>query len=71
VAATDKEQALAVDFTTLADPAWWMSQQKLIGGRRVDLCAPLTFPTDSEAFKKWQSAPGFDLSVWQPFDQKP
>ena len=48
-----------------------MSQQKLIGGRRVDLCATLTFPTDSAAFKKWQTTPGFDLSIWQPFDQSP
>lgn len=71
VASTAKEEALAVSFTTLADPTWWMSQQKLIGGRRVDLCAPLTFPTDSAAFKKWQTTPGFDLSIWQPFDQSP
>lgn len=70
VASPDREQALAVDFTTLADPAWWMSQQKLIAGRRVDLCAPLTFPANSEAFKKWQSAPGFDFSVWADFLQK-
>lgn len=69
VAPTNREEALGVNFTTLADPAWWMSQQKLIGGRRVDLCAPLTFPTDSAAFKKWQSAPGFDFSVWMPFAQ--
>jgi len=69
VASTDKEESLTVNFTTLADPAWWMSQQKLIGGRRVDLCAPLTFPTDSEAFKKWKATPGFDLSIWQPFLQ--
>jgi predicted amidohydrolase len=69
VASSDKEESLIVNFTTLADPAWWMSQQNLIGGRRVDLCAPLTFPIDSEAFKKWQSTPGFDLSIWQPFAQ--
>lgn len=71
VAPTDEEQSLAVNFTTLADADWWMSQQKLIAGRRVDLCAPLTFPADSEAFKKWQAAPGFDLSVWMPFRQGP
>jgi hypothetical protein len=71
VASTDKEEVLAADFMTLADPAWWMSQQKLIAGRRVDLCAPLTFPMDSEAFKKWQATPGFDLSIWQPFAQTP
>lgn len=71
VASTDKEQVLAVNFTTLADPSWWMSQQKLIGGRRVDLCAPLTFPMDSAAFKKWQSTPGFDFSIWMPFNQTP
>ena len=70
-ASTDKEEALVVDFTTLADPGWWMSQQKLITGRRVDLCAPLTFATDSEAFTKWRDTPGFDLSIWQPFRQAP
>lgn len=69
VASPDKEEALSVNFTTLADPDWWMSQQKLITGRRVDLCAPLTFSTGSEAFKKWQSTPGFDLSIWMPFLQ--
>ena len=69
VASTAKEEALAVNFTTLADPGWWMSQQNLITGRRVDLCAPLTFPTDSEAFKKWRSSPGFDLSIWANFRQ--
>lgn len=70
LAGPDKEQALAVNFTTLADPSWWMSQQNLIAGRRVDLCAPLTFPTNSDAFKRWQSAPGFDLSVWADFSQQ-
>ncbi|HRJ72312.1 MAG TPA: nitrilase-related carbon-nitrogen hydrolase [Terrimicrobiaceae bacterium] len=70
VAGPDAEQALSVSFTTLADPSWWMSQQNLIAGRRVDLCAPLTFPTHSEAFKKWQSAPGFDLSIWADFSQR-
>ena len=68
-ASTDKEEALAVDFTTLADPGWWMSQQKLIVGRRVDLLAPLTFPLESEIFQKWKSTPGFDLSLWAPFQQ--
>ena len=68
-ASTDKEEALAVDFTTLADPGWWMSQQNLITGRRVNLLAPLTFPMDSEVFQKWKSAPGFDLSLWEQFRQ--
>lgn len=70
-ASTDKEEALAVRFTTLADPNWWMSQQNLIVGRRVNLLAPLTFSKDSEVFKKWQTAPGFDLSLWEPFRQAP
>jgi predicted amidohydrolase len=68
-ASTDTEEALAVDFTTLADPHWWLSQQNLITGRRVDLLAPLTFPLDSEVFQKWKSSPGFDLSLWEPFRQ--
>lgn len=70
VVAGDQEQCLAVQFTTLADPGWWMSQQSLVGGRRVDLCAPLTFPLGSEAFKTWKSAPGFDLSIWANFGQE-
>jgi predicted amidohydrolase len=68
-ASTDTEEALEVDFTTLADPHWWLSQQNLITGRRVDLLAPLTFPLDSEVFQKWKSSPGFDLSLWEPFRQ--
>jgi len=68
-ASSDAEQALTVHFTTLAPPGCWMSQQALITGRRVDLLAPLTFPTDSEAFKTWRSTPGFDLSVWAQFRQ--
>ena len=70
-ASADTEEALAVNFTTLADPRWWMSQQNLITGRRVDLLAPLTFPADSEVFKKWQNSPGFDLSLWEPYRQAP
>ena len=70
-ASADKEEALAVNFTTLADPRWWMSQQNLITGRRVDLLAPLTFHADSEVFKKWQNSPGFDLSLWEPYRQAP
>ncbi len=68
-ASSDREEALFVRFTTLAEPDWWMSQQALITGRRVDLLAPLTFPVDSAAFQTWQSSPGFDLSVWAPFRQ--
>ena len=63
------ETALAVEFTTQAEPEWWMSQQKLVTGRRVDLCAPLTLAMDSEAFRQWRDTPGFDLSIWQQFRQ--
>jgi predicted amidohydrolase len=70
-ASKDAETALVVEFTTQADPDWWMNQQKLITGRRVDLCAPLTFAMDSEAFIKWRDTPGFDLSIWQQFRQAP
>ena len=70
-ASSDMEEALAVNFTTLADPRWWMSQQNLITGRRVDLLAPLTFPMDSEVFKKWKSTPGFDFSLWERDRQSP
>jgi len=70
-ASSDKEEALMVRFTTLAEPNWWMSQQALITGRRADLLAPLTFPVGSAAFKTWQDSPGFDLSVWAPFRQQP
>jgi predicted amidohydrolase len=67
----DAETALSVEFTTQAEPDWWMSQQKLVTGRRVDLCAPLVFPMDSEVFTQWRDTPGFDLSIWQQFRQAP
>lgn len=67
----DAEIALAVKFTTQAEPDWWISQQKLVTGRRVDLSAPLTFAMDSEAFLQWRDTPGFDLSIWQQFRQGP
>jgi predicted amidohydrolase len=70
-AADDQEQALQVHFTTLADPGWWINQQNLIVGRRVDLAVPLTFPQNSAAFLKWQSRPGFDTSIWGSVTQNP
>ena len=38
-----------------------------MGGRRVGLGAPLTFPSDSAAFKNRQFPPGFDLIVQAPY----
>jgi len=69
VASVDHEEVVGLSFNTLGDPTWFMSQSKLIGGRRVDLAAPLTFPLSSKALAKWISTPGFDLDAWAAYKQ--
>ena len=60
---------MALSFKTLGNPTWWMNQSKLIGGRRADLAAPLTFPLDSKSLAKWIAAPGFDIDAWGAYKQ--
>ena len=69
VGSVDSEEAVRLTFNTLGDPNWWMNQSKLIGGRRADLAAPLTFPLKSKALQQWIATPGFDVSAWAAYKQ--
>lgn len=65
----DNEELVTLSLNTLGDPAWWMNQSKLIGGRRADLASPLTFPLQSKALAKWIATPGFDVNAWGAYTQ--
>jgi predicted amidohydrolase len=67
VASADQTETIGLTLRTHGDPAWWMDQHRLIGGRRVDHAVPLVLPTDSAAFAAWRDAPGFDLSSWTAY----
>lgn len=69
IASVDNPEIVALSFKTLGDPAWWMNQTKLIGGRRADLAAPLTFPLASKALAQWIATPGFDVNAWAAYKQ--
>ena len=69
VGSVDNEEIVTLPFKTLGDPNWWMNQAKLIGGRRADLAAPLTFPLKSKALAQWIATPGFDVGAWAAYKQ--
>jgi hypothetical protein len=46
-----------------------MTQRRLIIGRKVSVVPPLTFPLESRALQEWRRRPGFDFTVWAPFQQ--
>ena len=67
VGAVDSTEVVSMQLTTLGDPTWWMSQQRLIGGRRADLAIPAMLPPESSAFRTWQQSPGWDTSGWTAY----
>lgn len=67
VAGVDSTEVVSLKIDTLGKPNWWMNQSRLIGGRRADLAVPLVLDTDSQAFAKWKSNPGFDQSGWTSY----
>ena len=67
IGSVDTAGAITTDLTTLGDPAWWMNQQRLIGGRRADLAIPAMLPANSAAFRTWHSSPGWDTSGWTAY----
>ena len=69
VAPVDTTTAVSTQLTTLGDPSWWMSQQRLIGGRRPDLAIPAMLPIDSVAFRTWQNEPGWTTAGWTAYAQ--
>jgi len=70
VGAIDTAEAVSADLTTLGNPSWWMSQHRLIGGRRADLAIPAMLPLESDAFRTWQQSPGWDTSGWTAYQTK-
>src|SRR5271157_1149255 len=69
VASQGREELFLGSFETLGREDWWMNQRRLIIGRNVSVIPPLTFPLNSNAFHEWQRRPGFDFTVWAPFQQ--
>ena len=70
VASQGQEELYSCSFETLGREDWWMNQRRLIIGRNVSVIPPLMFPLDSSAFREWQRRPGFDFTVWAPFQQR-
>ena len=68
IGSLDHPEVVSHTFTTLGEN-YWMNQNKLVGGRRADLAAPLTFPLESKAFKQWRMTAGFDINAWSSYRQ--
>ena len=67
VASADGTEVVRTTVTTLGDPTWWMNQAQLIAGRRADLAVPMILDPDSEPFRQWKSARGFDVDAWTAY----
>ena len=70
IGSVDQSEIVTLAFTTLGQNNW-MNQTKLVGGRRADLAAPLTFPLHSKALAAWRAAPGFHIDAWAAYKQVP
>ena len=68
IGSVDNEEIVSASFTTLGEGSW-MNQTKLIGGRRADLAAPLTFPLSSKALAAWRGEAGFVIDAWAAYRQ--
>jgi len=69
VGSVDAEESVTATITTLGDPAWFMNQSRLVGGRRADLAVPVALDPSSEAFTRWRDHAGWDASGWQSYAQ--
>lgn len=69
VASSDAAAVVVAPIRTHGDPGWWMNQSRLVGGRRADLAVPAMLPVESDAFRQWQQAPGFDVAAWTAYQQ--
>lgn len=69
VGSVDQSELVSTSVDTLGSPDWWMNQHRLVNGRRADLAVPAMLPTDSEAFRRWRDASGWDSSGWTAYTQ--
>lgn len=69
VGSLDGTEVVSLRFRTLGDPASWINQERLIGGRRADLAVPLVLDPSSPAFTQWRTNPGYDLGSWSAYLQ--
>jgi hypothetical protein len=69
VGSVDAEEIVTATITTLGDPAWFMNQSRLVGGRRADLAVPVALDPSSEAFTRWRDHAGWDASGWESYAQ--
>ena len=70
VGSVDVEEIVTATITTLGDPAWFMNQSRLVGGRRADLAVPVARDPASDAFRRWRERPGWDASGWESYAQE-
>lgn len=69
VGSIDGTEVVSMRFRTLADPSSWMSQHRLLGGRRADLAVPLVLETTSPEFAQWRDSSGYDIGGWSAYRQ--
>jgi predicted amidohydrolase len=69
VASVDASTTVSLAVTTTGDPTWWMNQEKLVAGRRVDLVTPLVLDPTSPAFTSWKKSSGYNTSGWTSYAQ--
>lgn len=55
LASDSMETAFYISFPTIGSPDWWMNQEYLNVGQRVDLNVPLTLSTKNACFVNWQT----------------
>lgn len=55
LAADNLETAFYISFPTIGSPDWWMTQEYLNVGQRVDLNVPLTLGSKNTCFINWQT----------------
>jgi len=67
IGSVDQPEPITTTITTLGDPAWFMTQERLVGGRRPDLAIPAVLDPESGAFRRWREAPGWDASGWTAY----
>ena len=68
-APSDAPGVATLRLRTLGDPSWWMNQERMLTGRRVDLAAPVAFPLGSQALEEWRASAGYGLEVFAAYGQ--